>query len=93
MSLYPVADELEAAAHAGDWARYGESDIRFHSGLARTSGSARLVNFFDTTLRLLKLAMLIADEEASIPSQLPAQVNEHRRLLQLIAARAPSEPN
>jgi DNA-binding GntR family transcriptional regulator len=82
-SLYDVADELEAAARAGDWGRYGEADIAFHTGLVRTVGSARLLEFFARTLRLLELAMLTADEEATV-SQPPTHVSEHRRILDLI---------
>jgi DNA-binding GntR family transcriptional regulator len=84
-SLYAVADELEAAAQAGDWVRYGEADIRFHTALVRTAGSGRLLEFFGTTQRLLKLAMLAADE-ATMALQPRAHVREHRRILDLIDA-------
>jgi DNA-binding GntR family transcriptional regulator len=84
-SLYRVTDELESAAQAGDWVRYGEADNRFHTALVRTAGSARLLEFFGTTLRLLKLAMLAADE-ATVRHQPGAHVHEHRRILELIDA-------
>lgn len=89
--LYAVADLLESTARAGDWPGYGAADIRFHTELVGMAGSERLLEFFGTTLRLLKLTMLAGDQAADAGPDLPAHVFEHRRLLELIEARRAGE--
>lgn len=83
-ALQPVASQMQAAADRGDWARYGELDLSFHTGLVKTAGSDCLADFFRARIVVLRLAWLRIDETEAAAGLPGAHVDEHARLLSLI---------
>ncbi len=88
-ALLKTATELEDAADAGDWTRYGTLDLAFHAGLVRSAGGEVLSEAFEALVRPLYVHLLAADRSA--PDGPRRHVTEHRRLVGLIADGAGSE--
>ncbi len=85
--LRGALDSLAAAAAAGDWLALVEADLQFHARVVDLQHSARLSRSFgaiEAELRLGFAIVAFVDREFVEPQAL---VDEHRRLLDLIAAR------
>lgn len=82
--LQPIAIEMQAAGNRGDWARYGELDLTFHTGLVAGAGSARLAAFFRSQIVVLMLAWLRIDAMEAAPGIPAPHVEEHAELLSRI---------
>ncbi|GAA4666680.1 GntR family transcriptional regulator [Streptomyces chumphonensis] len=82
-ALRPVAEEIVAAARAGDLIGYLEADRRFHLGLLSLAGNARLV---ETVSDLRKRSRLYGLTELAEAGMLVASAEEHAELLDLMIA-------
>ncbi|MFF1279141.1 GntR family transcriptional regulator [Streptomyces marokkonensis] len=80
-ALRPVADEIVAAARAGDLIGYLESDRRFHLDLLALAGNSRLV---ETVADLRKRSRLYGLTELAEAGALVASAQEHTALLDLM---------
>ncbi|MEV7795939.1 GntR family transcriptional regulator [Streptomyces sp. NPDC087512] len=81
--LRPVAEEIVAAARAGDLIGYLESDRRFHLDLLGLAGNSRLV---ETVADLRKRSRLYGLTELAEAGALVASAREHTALLDLMLA-------
>ncbi|WP_431782443.1 GntR family transcriptional regulator [Streptomyces chumphonensis] len=82
-ALRPVAEEIVAAARAGDLIGYLEADRRFHLELLSLAGNARLV---ETVSDLRKRSRLYGLTELAEAGMLVASAEEHAELLDLMIA-------
>lgn len=84
--LRHAARELERAAVAEDWARYGALDLAFHAGLVRHAGGPTVGEGYQALVRPLYVHLLAVDRAESAGSR--RHVEEHARLVALIDERA-----
>ncbi|MFE9345671.1 GntR family transcriptional regulator [Streptomyces olivaceus] len=82
-ALRTVADEIEAAAGAGDVVAFLDADRRFHAGLLRLCGNRRLV---DTVLSLRDQTRLYGLDALARHGMLDASAREHHAMLDAAAA-------
>ncbi|MBU6529727.1 GntR family transcriptional regulator [Streptomyces sp. NPDC057245] len=82
-ALRAVADEIEAAAGAGDVVAFLDADRRFHAGLLRLCGNRRLV---DTVLSLRDQTRLYGLDALARHGTLDASAREHHAMLDAVAA-------
>ncbi|GAA3644479.1 GntR family transcriptional regulator [Streptomyces fenghuangensis] len=82
-ALRPTAEEIVAAARAGDLIGYLEADRRFHLGLLALAGNSRLV---ETVGDLRKRSRLYGLTELAEAGALVASAQEHAELLDLMLA-------
>lgn len=87
--LLHTGRELELAAAAGSWSRYGTLDLAFHAALVRNAGGPALGEGFEALVRPLYIHLLAVDR--SRPAGPRRHVEEHRRLVALIDERAEAE--
>ncbi|WP_329580249.1 GntR family transcriptional regulator [Streptomyces sp. NBC_01361] len=83
-ALRPVAQEIVAAAAAGDLITYVEADLRFHLELLALAGNAHLVQVVGDLRRrsrLYGLTSLVEEEK------LQASAEEHLEILDALLAR------
>ncbi|GAB3568780.1 GntR family transcriptional regulator [Amycolatopsis endophytica] len=85
--LSGLAREIEAAAAAGDVPRFLDADRRFHLDLLSLGGNRRLVANIATLRDQTRLYGL---EKLAEAGRLTGAADEHRVLLEAIAARDPS---
>ncbi|MEV5399802.1 GntR family transcriptional regulator [Streptomyces cellulosae] len=83
-ALRPVAEEIAAAAEAGDLIAYIDADQRFHLGLLALAGNAHLVEVVRDLRRRSRLYGLTALAEQR---RLRASAEEHLELLDALLAR------
>ncbi|MCX2968598.1 MULTISPECIES: GntR family transcriptional regulator [Streptomyces] len=82
-ALRPIAEEIVAAARAGDLIGYLEADRRFHLDLLALAGNSRLV---ETVGDLRKRSRLYGLTELAEAGALVASAQEHAELLDLVLA-------
>ncbi|MCI0387057.1 GntR family transcriptional regulator [Streptomyces sp. CNQ085] len=82
-ALRPLAEEIVAAARAGDLIGYLEADRRFHLDLLALAGNSRLV---ETVSDLRKRSRLYGLTELAEAGALVASAREHAELLDLMLA-------
>ncbi|MFP8884572.1 MULTISPECIES: GntR family transcriptional regulator [Streptomyces] len=82
-ALRPTAEEIVAAARAGDLIGYLEADRRFHLGLLALAGNSRLV---ETVGDLRKRSRLYGLTELAEAGALVASAREHAELLDFMLA-------
>lgn len=87
--LRHTARELERAAAAGSWVRYGTLDLAFHAALVRNAGGPALGEGFEALVRPLYVHFLAVDR--SEPAGPRQHVEEHARLVALIDEGAGAE--
>ncbi|MFI9415537.1 GntR family transcriptional regulator [Streptomyces werraensis] len=83
-ALRPAAEEIVAAAEAGDLIAYVDADQRFHLGLLALAGNAHLVEVVRDLRRRSRLYGLTALAEQG---RLRASAEEHLELLDALLAR------
>lgn len=83
-ALRPVAEEIVAAATAGDLIAYVDADQRFHLALLALAGNAHLVEAVRDLRRRSRLYGLTALAEQG---RLRASAEEHLELLDALLAR------
>ncbi|WP_217166975.1 GntR family transcriptional regulator [Streptomyces sp. AC512_CC834] len=84
--LRVVADEIEAAAGAGDVVAFLDADRRFHAGLLRLCDNRRLV---DTVLSLRDQTRLYGLDALARHGMLDRSAREHHDMLDAVAAGDP----
>lgn len=78
--LLAIAERMESAASAGEWAGLVELDLGYHRAIVGSLGSERVLDFFDDVLRELRLAFILIDRrEAESVETLP-HVGDHRSM-------------
>ncbi|MFD0559347.1 DNA-binding GntR family transcriptional regulator [Stackebrandtia endophytica] len=87
MRWMPVAEEIVAAARAGDITGYIDADMRFHLGLLGESGNRLLV---DTVRDLRYRSRLMGIPKLARAGMLEPSAQEHVELLKLMAAPDPA---